>query len=373
MEFQKIVMEKFPFLRAVNLKEHNRSTERLESKEANSGLSEELLESYHDSFPDIDHDNRPSRTMARKGVVYEPEGVPQEVLDTNIEGFRHPGGYIHDPKPTSTDSSASLSSERGTIEPIVNGTGAMKQNTSSEHLESKEGSGGVSEELLKAYNESSAPIDHGNRSSSTRDRKGVVVYQSDIPPQEGTDSNTEGYSSSVKSTDENIEKVIQFSDKKCVDCLEKRFDSRNASDGNSTKCCDTVQSGKNTSESVSNKSDTAGARSVLPANLTAEDRSVKNGCISEKQDGRNCSSLGKNATSVTPRSRHGLPLHGSDVSKDTTETSYGVWIVLLVLVIAIGLALVLSKSRSKFWKWTHLRYYGYNDEMYRQQNEMYET
>jgi hypothetical protein len=275
MEFQKIVMEKFPFLRAANVKEHNRATERLESKEANSGLSEELLESYHDSFPDFEHYKRISNIMARKGVVYEPEVVPQEVVDTNIEGFRHPEGYVHDPKPTSTDVSAPLASDCDEIE---------------------------LQEEPRLFELEDFPI-FGDVVAMEEIPYSDFVYELGFPSGEDVESRTEVYSANVESTVGTFEKNINFPDTNCVDCLKNPSGIRNGSNVSHNKCCDTVQSGKVTSESVSNDS------YVFSAYVTAGDSHLKIGSSSLQQEGHNSSSLNNKSATSTLLSLHTLPMN----------------------------------------------------------------
>jgi hypothetical protein len=76
-------------------------------------------------------------------------------------------------------------------------TAVVEQSTSTERLDSKEGNHSLKEFLLKLYNETFL---HGNR-STMKDLK-EVVYEPEIVPQENVYSNTEGYGSSVESTDE---------------------------------------------------------------------------------------------------------------------------------------------------------------------------
>jgi hypothetical protein len=73
----------------------------------------------------------------------------------------------------------------------------MEQSTSSERLDSREGNLSLKEFLLKLYNETFL---YDNR-STIKDLKGVA-YEPEIVLQEDVYSNTEGYESSVESTDE---------------------------------------------------------------------------------------------------------------------------------------------------------------------------
>lgn len=99
----------------------------------------------------------------------------------------------------------------------------------------------------------------------------------------------------MERTDKNVEKNNNF-----PDCLN------NASkigiiiqrDYDCSKCCDTLQTGKNRSYSVSSESDAAEAVDVSAADLTAQDSS-----ISVKQNGHHTSSLDITTTSMTPFSR----------------------------------------------------------------------
>jgi hypothetical protein len=285
----------------VGMKE-NRSSEYLESMEGsgcvtfrpniscldeflilNKTLSD-LLKSYCDNFLAIDHGNSPSKSMAQKGVIYEP----------------------NDPQSNSLPSG--------------------RQNTPREYTESMEDGGGITlhpdksrlaatstpstelSDLLKSYHERFPDIDHGNRPSRTKVRKGVV-HEPQIVPQEGRDPNVEGTSSSVERTDENVEKNNNFPKNTCDCCLNNalKLGIKNGSDDDCSKCCDTMQTCKNTSDSVSSESDTAEAVNVSAADLTAQDSS-----ISVRQDGHNSTSLGNTTTSVTPLSRYREPLLTTD-------------------------------------------------------------
>jgi hypothetical protein len=82
------------------------------------------------------------------------------------------------------------------LHPIPSTTAVVEQSTSSERLDSREGNRSLKESLLKLYNETFL---YGNR-STIKDLKGVV-YEPEIVPQEDVHSNTEGYGSSVESTD----------------------------------------------------------------------------------------------------------------------------------------------------------------------------
>jgi hypothetical protein len=87
----------------------------------------------------------------------------------------------------------------------------------------------------------------------------------------------------VERTDKNVEKKNNFPDKTCDCCLNNalKLGIINGSDDDCSEYCDTMQTCKNTSDSVSSESDTAEAVNVSAADLTAEDSS-----ISVKQDGQ---------------------------------------------------------------------------------------
>jgi hypothetical protein len=63
--------------------EQSTSTERLDSREGNHSLKEFLLKLYNKTFL---YGNR-STIKDLKGVVYEPETVPQEDVYSNTEGY----------------------------------------------------------------------------------------------------------------------------------------------------------------------------------------------------------------------------------------------------------------------------------------------
>jgi hypothetical protein len=67
------VLKRFPIINAEGVMKQSRCSKRLDSKEGNGGLSEDLLHLYSERYPDTDHGDRPSRIKERKGVVYEPE------------------------------------------------------------------------------------------------------------------------------------------------------------------------------------------------------------------------------------------------------------------------------------------------------------
>jgi hypothetical protein len=142
-------------------------------------------------------------------------------------------------------------------------------------------------------------IEYGNRPSSTKGQK-EVIYEPRIVLQKGVDLDTKGNNSSVERTDKNAEKNNNFPDRTCDCCLNNslKLGIIIRSDDDCSKCCDTMQTCKNTSDSVSSESDTTEAVNMSAADLTAEDSSR-----SVKQDGHNSSSLDNTTTSVTPLSR----------------------------------------------------------------------
>jgi hypothetical protein len=135
-------------------------------------------------------------------------------------------------------------------------------------------------------------------------------------PQEGVDPNVEGSSSSMERTDENIEKNNNFLNSACACCLNNtlKLGIINGSDDDCSKCCDTMLTGKNTSDSVSSESDTTEAVNVSAVDLTAEDSSR-----SVKQDGHNSSSLDNTTTSVPPLTRYREPLFTMDGANGSPE------------------------------------------------------
>ncbi|XP_023707536.1 uncharacterized protein LOC111864492 isoform X2 [Cryptotermes secundus] len=106
----------------------------------------DMLSAYNSSFSAVDHDNRTSSTMPRKGVTYKPNGQSYSLFTRND----------HDPKPNSTDVSAVFSSGNYTEKLqketdrvklkgdfSVNSTVVTKPNRSGEYTVSMEGGGGV--------------------------------------------------------------------------------------------------------------------------------------------------------------------------------------------------------------------------------------
>jgi hypothetical protein len=365
----------------------NRSSEYLKSMEGSGGVtihlnsscldeflilnktSSDLLDSYHDSFPATGHDNKPSSTKARKGVIYEPN-------DSQSSSF--PSGKQNRP--------------REYTESMENG-GDMTFHPDISRLDATTTASTELSDLLKSYHDSFPAIDHGNRPSSTRARKGVV-YEPQIVSQEGIDSNVEGTSSSMERTDENIEKENSFPDKTCVCCLNNalKLGTINGSDDDCSKCCDTMQNGNNTSNSASGESDIAEAVNVSAENLTAQDTSLQTSSSSVKQDGRNSSSLDNTATSVTPFSRYRKPLLTLDAANgssdnsnllsrsrslgtDLNRTGYVIPIVLVTLAVlmVIVFTVFFYKKHSEFWTQTYLRYYRYNKLMDIPLHDMYDV
>jgi hypothetical protein len=228
--------------------------------------------------------------------------------------------------------------------PIPSTTAVMEQSTSTEQLDSKEGNHSLTEFLLKLYNETFL---YGNRST-------IKGYELEVDPQGEVYSNTEGYGSSVESTDENAEKNNHFPDKKFVCCLNNTSGIRNGSEDNSKKCCDSMQSGKNTSDSVSNETYTA-------ANHTAQDSSPKNGSTSANQDGHISSSLANKSTStllstekkqLDVSNSSNLLSQSPSLSKDLNATWYVIPVIMILTVLVFVFTILFYKKHSNFWKWT---------------------
>jgi hypothetical protein len=317
----------------------------------------DLLKSYRDNFPAIGHGNRPSSTKARKGVIYEPYEPQSNSL---------PSGKPNTPR----EYTESMEYGGMTIYP-----------DDKSHLDATSTPSTELSDLLKSYHESFPDIDHGNRPSRTKAQKGVV-YEPQIVPQEGVDSNVEGTSPSMESIDENIEKNNNFPNNTCVCCLNNilKLDIINGSEDDCSKCCDSMQNSKNTSDLVSSESDTAEAVNVSAADLRAKDSSLQNTSSSVKQGGHNSTSLDNTATSRTRRSRRKKPLftrHAAIDSpeklnllsrspshgKDSNKTGYVIAVVVVVILavlVVVMFAVFFYKKRSEFWKWTHQRYYRYN-------------
>jgi hypothetical protein len=259
-------------------------------------MSSDLLTSYHDTSPAIGHDDRPSNIRARKGVIYEANDPQSSSLPSGnqnrpreyTENMEEVGGMTLHPDLSRLDATSTASTELP--------------------------------DLLRLYHESFPSIDHGNRPSSTKARKGAV-HEPQIQPQEGVHPNVEGTSSSMETNYENIEKENNFPDKTCVCCLNNalKLGTINGSDDDCTKCCDTMQTGKNTSDSVSSESDTAEEVNMTATDLTAQKSSLQNSSSSEKQDGRNSSSLDNTATSATPLSRNRKSLFTLDDANGSSD------------------------------------------------------
>jgi hypothetical protein len=81
--------------------------------------------------------------------------------------------------------------------PVPSTAAVVEHSTSTERLDSREGNRSLKEFLLKLYRET---FIHGKR-STIKDLK-EAVYDPEIVSQEDVYSNTEGYGSSVESTDE---------------------------------------------------------------------------------------------------------------------------------------------------------------------------
>jgi hypothetical protein len=309
-----------------------------------------------------------------------------ENLSVNCNITDVPTRNLHDLKPNSTDvfdrndTHILVNEVAKKLYPNPNTTAVMEQSTSSEYLGSREGNGSLSEHLSKLDNETFLDIDHDNGSTRTEDRKGVM-HEPGIVPQEDVGSNIEGHGSSVESTDEDTEQN-NFPDKKCVCCLNNTSGIRNGSDDDCKKCCDAMQSGNNTSDSVGNETYAAanqtaqdsspenGSSSVkqeetyAAANQTAQDSSPKNGSSSVKPEGYNCSSLNNISTPMTPLSWDRTQLDVTNCSnllsqppsldKDFNSTGYVIPVVIttLTVLVFVVFAIVLYKNRSNFQKWT---------------------
>jgi hypothetical protein len=156
----------------------------------NKTLSD-LLKSYRDNFLAIDHSNTSAKSKAQKGVIYEPNDPQSSSL---------PSGRRYTPR----EYTESMEDGGGiTLHPDKSSLAATS--TPSTELS----------DLLKSYYESFPDIDHGNRPSRTKARKGVV-YEPQIVPQEGIDPNVEETSSSVERAGENAEKNNNFPNSTCV-------------------------------------------------------------------------------------------------------------------------------------------------------------
>jgi hypothetical protein len=369
-----------------------------ESPKFSTNLSD-MVSEYHSSFSVVEHDNRTSSTMARKGVTYKPNGV---------NSYSLPARSDQEPKPVSTDVSALFSSgndtdklQKGTNrvksegDSFVNSTIVTKQNRS--EFVSLEGGGGVAlhpsflhpdagltpiTELpgpLSSYHDSLFAVDHDNRTSSTVVEKGVM-HKPKIVPRKGVDSNIEGSSTSMEGTDENLETNKNLLDKTCVCCLNNtpNLGKRNKSYYDCSKCCDMMQNGRNTYDSVSSKSETVEPVNMLPAHSAGspidEESTLKNNSDSLKQNNQNSGSLNNTSASVTQLLRNKKPLFTLDAANDLPEsfnlpsqssandkevnrTDYVVPVVVVILAVPLFLVLVvfLYRKTLEFWERRHYR------------------
>jgi hypothetical protein len=76
-----VTMKLYPIPSTTAVMEQSTSTERLDNTEGNQSLKEFLLKLYNETFL---YGNR-STIKDLKGVVYEPENVPQEDVYSNTE------------------------------------------------------------------------------------------------------------------------------------------------------------------------------------------------------------------------------------------------------------------------------------------------
>jgi hypothetical protein len=107
-------------------------------------------------------------------------------------------------------------------------------------------------------------IEHDSRIAITVAHKRFIHEPKDVP-HKATDSNIEGTRSSVEHKDERIEKNNN-----------NFLGIRNGHDDDCIKCCDTMQNGKITFDSVSIENYTPQAVKVLCADLTPRDSSLQN-------------------------------------------------------------------------------------------------
>jgi hypothetical protein len=120
----------------------------------------------------------------------------KENLSAHCSIFLAPIQNPPDLKPDRNDTHILVNGVAMKLYPFPSTTAVVEQITSTERLASREGSHSLKEFLLKLYNETFL---YDNR-STIKDLKGVV-YEPEIVPQD-VYSNTEGYGSSVESTDE---------------------------------------------------------------------------------------------------------------------------------------------------------------------------
>ncbi|PNF33677.1 hypothetical protein B7P43_G12329 [Cryptotermes secundus] len=326
------------------------------------------------------------------------------------QSYSLPAGNDRNPKPVSTELSALFSSGNDTDNVkketdevklkgdfSVNSTVVTKPNRSGEYTVSMEGGGGVTlhhdfsnldagltpiTELpgsLSTYHGSFFVIDHDNTTTSTVARKGVM-YKPKIVPRKGVNLNIEGTSTIIEGTDETVEKDNNFLDKTCICCLNNtlKLGIRNGSDDDCSKCCDTMQDDKNTSDKVSSKSETVEPVNLLSAdsagNPTAEDSTPQNTSVSVKHNKHNSGSLNNTATSGTPLSRNKKPLFTLDAANDLPEnlnlssqslahdkelnrTDYVIPVVVVIFTVPlfVVLAVFLYKKSLELWERRHYR------------------
>jgi hypothetical protein len=367
---------------------HSDTSHHVEGSTSSTNLSD-MLSAYHSSFSAVEHDNRTSSTMARKGVTYKP----------NVNNYSLPTRSDQEPNPINTEAFALFSSRNDTDKlqketdhvKSRDSTVVTKQNRS-EYIVRLEGGGGVTLhpdfshldaditpiiELPGPLNLSA--VDHDNRTSSAVAQKGVM-HKPKIVPRKGVDSNIEGTSTSMEGTDENVETNNNFLDKTCVCCLNNtlKLGIKNGSNVDCRKCCDTMQNGESTSDSVSSKSETVEPVNMLPANSAgspiAEGSTLQNTSDSVKQDMHNSGSLNNTSTSVTPLSRNKKPSFTLDAANDLPESlnlpsqslahdkelnrrDYVIPIVLVILAVPlfIVLAVFFYKKSLEFWERRHYR------------------
>jgi hypothetical protein len=377
---------------------HSDTSHHVEGSTSSTNVSD-MLSAYHSSFSAVEHDNRTSSTMARKGVTYKPNGV----------NYSLPTRSDQESKPITTDAFALFSSRNDTNklqketdhvklkgDSFANSTVVTKQNRS-EYIVSLEGGGGVTlhpdfshldagltpiTELpgpLNSYHGSLLAVDHDNRTSSTVAQKGVM-HKPKIVPRKGVDSNIEGTSTSMEGTDENVETNNNFLDKTCVCCLNNalKLGMKNGSNVDCSKCCDTMQNGETTSDPASSKSETVEPVNILHADSagspTSEDGTLENASDSVKQDKHNSGSPNNTSTVVTPLSKNkkpeftldaandlpgslNLPSQSSAHDKELNKTDYVIPVVLVILAVPLFIVLVVFfyKKSVEFWERRHYR------------------